>query len=278
MTVGTRRPGRIGPALPVLAREAARLQVHMEQLLCPQAWQPLLGSFDAVINCVGILRQRPGVRYDAVHHLAPAALAAACAVSGQRLVHVSALGLAGPARSRFLTSKRDGEAALLCSPADWFLVRPSLLDGPGGYGARWLRRVAQWPVQPLPPAACGRIAALDVGELGECLCKLATAPRQALSPAARIVELGGDQALTLAEYLLALRISARLPWRLPVPAWLARAVSHLCDVLHLTPFSFGHWELLQRDNVPQHNRLREWLGRAPRAIGGARSAAPFTPD
>jgi hypothetical protein len=34
------------------------------------------------VNCVGILRERGHETYERVHHLAPAALAAACALAG----------------------------------------------------------------------------------------------------------------------------------------------------------------------------------------------------
>ena len=37
-------------------------------------------------------------------------------------------------------------------------------------------------------------------------------------------------------------------------------------LLHLTPFSFGHWELLRRDNLPSRNALPELLGRAPHPV------------
>ncbi len=237
----------------------------MEQLATPSRWLPILGEHDAVINCVGILRQRRGETYEALHHFAVAALASAC--GDRRLVHVSALGLEAPARSRFLTSKRRGERALMQSPADWFLVRPSLLDGQGGFGASWLRSVAQWPVHPLPSAARGRVAALDVAELGECLAAIVCAPSAARPVEERIVELGGPQQLTLVEYLRALRRPKPDAAVLPVPNWLARITSHICDVLHVTPFSYGHWELLQRDNLPSNNRTAEWLGRKPRPIG-----------
>ncbi|MDH5455998.1 MAG: hypothetical protein OEY37_07995, partial [Gammaproteobacteria bacterium] len=53
---------------------------------------------------------------------------------------------------------------------------------------------------------------------------------------------------------------------LPIPGLLARAGAHLCDLFHITPFSFGHWELLQRDNVPAVNQLPELLRRAPVSV------------
>jgi NADH dehydrogenase len=200
----------------------------------------------------------------------PAALAAACRARGCRLVHVSALGLDAASRSGFLRSKRAGETALRASEADWYIVRPSLLDGAGGFGASWLRRVARWPVHPLPADATGRIAVLDVSDLGEALAELALRP-PAVGGAApdREFDLGGPQLRNLGEHLAALRHlhTSRPAWRLWIPGLLARLGSHFCDLLQVTPYSFGHWELLRRDNCPQHNRLPELLGRAPRPIG-----------
>jgi hypothetical protein len=43
--------------------------------------------------------------------------------------------------------------------------------------------------------------------------------------------------------------------------------AHLCDLFHFSPFSYGHWILLQRDNVPSPNHLPELLGRAPTEVG-----------
>lgn len=246
-------------------------EAHLERLLDAADWAGLLDGVDRVINCVGILRERGRETYDRVHHRAVAALAAACAARGLRLIHVSALGLEGPARSGFLRSKRDGERALRESDADWRIVRPSLLDGDDGYGARWLHRVARWPIHPLPRGATGRIAVLHVDDLGEALAALAL--REAIDDDAhapmREFDLGGGVERTLAEYLAALRAlhRTRPAYRLCVPDAPTRLLAHVCDLLHATPFSFGHWELLRRDNRPAFNALPMLLGRMPRAIG-----------
>lgn len=241
-------------------------EAHLERLLAADDWASLLDGVDCVVNCVGILRERGRETYDRVHHRAPAALAAACAARGLHLIHVSALGLEGPTRSGFLRSKRDGEAALRASGADWRIVRPSLLDGESGYGARWLQRVAAWPIHPLPRGARGRIAVLHVEDLGEALATLAL---DETADDRREFDLGGSVDRTLAEHLAALRAlrTARPALHIALPDLPTRLVAHICDLLHLTPFSFGHWELLQRDNRPQHNALPALLGRAPRAIG-----------
>lgn len=268
VVIGSRHPQRRQRAQSVPS--AKYREVRLERLLLAADWREALHGCDVVVNCVGILRERGRETYQRVHQLAPAALAAACRERGLRLIHVSALGLEAAIRSGFLRSKRDGEAALRASGADWHIVRPSLLDGEGGFGARWIRRVARWPVHPLPRGATGRLAVLDVDDLGEAIAALALNGAHE-----REHDLGGLQVRTLAEHLAAMRalLTPRAARQVAIPDLLARLAAHVCDLLHWTPFSFGHWELLRRDNCPQHNRLPELLGRAPRPVG-ALIAAP----
>jgi NADH dehydrogenase len=249
---------------------AGRWALPFQHLCRPEDWRAVIAGFDAVLNCVGILRERIGQSYQRVHSEAPAALAAACAERGIRLLHVSALGLDAAAGSRFIRSKRDGERAILAAGGEVILLRPSLLDGEGGYGARWLRRVARWPVYFPPQSATGRIAALQVSDLAAAVLRLLQMPSIELARHApeRICELGGSTAYTLCDYLRQLRSARLQPARvLAIPHWLTRGLAHLCDLLHFSPFSFGHLELLARDNLPRHNALPALLGRAPTPIG-----------
>lgn len=271
IVVASRHPLRIDRRLPPGAVRCPRRTARFEELQEPGDWAPLLEGIDVVVNCVGILRQRGRETYDRVQHRAPAALALACANKHVRLVHVSALGLHDGAGSRFLRSKLAGERAVRAAGGDWHIVRPSLLDGSGGFGARWLRLVARLPVHAHPADATGRIAAMHVEDLGEALATLALMP--APSPAARReYELGGDEASSLGDYLA--RLGGKPAWTVRVPGVLARAVAHVCDALHFSPFSYGHWELLRRDNAPAPNRLRELLGRTPRPVGATRVIPP----
>jgi len=269
VAIGSRHPARHESAYPVAVLRLARF----EQLLQPGAWAGLLEDVDVVVNCVGILRQRPHESYDHVHHRAPAALALACAQAGIRLIHTSALGLHESARSRFLSSKLLGERAIRASACDYSLVRPSLLDGEGGFGARWLRGLSRSPVHFIPRGARGGIAAMTADDLGKVYAVLAGLPSLA---GHRDVELGGVHHYGYAEYLRELRscYTGSGALQLPLPDWMARLGAHLCDALHFSPFSFGHWILLQRDNVPVPNRLPELLGRAPSPIRPASHRGP----
>lgn len=263
--IGTRRPARAAKRLPPRLHGCERREVHLERLTTPQAWDPLLRGVDTVVNAAGIMRERGAATYSGVHHLAPAALAAACARRAIRLVHVSALGLHAGARSRFLTSKLAGERAIAACGSNYSIVRPSLLDGDGGFGAAWFRRVARWPVHFVPADARGRVAALDVRDLGEAM---ATLSEKRDAREWREVELGGNDLRTVGEYLAALRPAGLFPAvRVRVPAWIARLASHVCDLVHFSPFSFGHLELMRRDNAPARNLLPLLLGRAPAPVG-----------
>jgi len=115
----------------------------------------------------------------------------------------------------------------------------------------------------------GKIAALTADDAGEALAQLCLLV--AAEPASRnnrLYELGGSENFSFADYIAGLRrrYSQRPALALPAPGWLARLASHLCDLVHFSPFSFGHWELLCSDNVPHPNRLPQLLGRAPQQV------------
>ena len=153
--------------------------------------------------------------------------------------------------------------------ANWIIARPSLLDGEGGYGAGWLEAVSRLPLFVVPANAKGRIAALDVNELGEALANLCIWSEEKLKlHESREFDLGGAEQFTFENYIRTLRkrYSPKKALCITVPGFTARIVSHICDIFHVTPFSFGHWELLGRDNTPSKNRLAELLEREPKII------------
>ena len=269
VVIGTRRPKhalkKLPPGLRAGFSDMELRETHFESLTTRYVWQPLLADVDAVINAVGILRERGRETYDRVHNMAPTALAAACEKLHVRLVHVSALGLRPQALSGFIRSKILAERAIAAGGADYSIVRPSLLDGEGGFGAQWVRHVARWPVHFIPAEARGRMAPLDVRDLGEALAVLCERGGEGR----REVELGGGAKRTMAEHLASMRAlhDGRPALRIPIPRFLARIAAHLCDVVHFSPFSFGHLELLRRDNLPRVNMLAALIGRVPTPVG-----------
>ncbi len=129
-------------------------------------------------------------------------------------------------KSCFLSSKLLGEKAITASGCDYSIVRPSLLDGVGGFGASWLRGLSRSPVHLIPRGACGAIAALKATDFGLALAALAVLPGLERH---REVELGGGHCYGYAEYLRELRAdyTATQAWQIPLPDWMTHAGEHL---------------------------------------------------
>ena len=275
--LGSRFPSTAAKRLGAQLIGCERRAVKFELMTTPEKWGNALEGIDCVINCVGILRERGSETYQAVHTVAPSTLAAACKAKGIRMIHISALGLGLAHRSGFLTSKLHGEQALKSSGADYFIVRPSLLEGEGGFGADWIRKLARLPLHCLPAGADGKIAALAVSDLGLAVANLVGRPfdsNTALDE--KEFDLGGLEERTLGQFMRDIRLhhAAAEPIRMTIPSWIARLASHVCDALHFSPFSFGHWELLNCPNVPKVNRIRELLGRDPTPVWPSPSVRP----
>jgi NADH dehydrogenase len=88
---------------------------------------------DAVINLVGVLHDRRGDRgFQAAHVDLARKVVAACSSRGiGRLLHMSALGAAREAPSRYLRTKGEAETVVRESGLAWTLYRPSVVFGAG---------------------------------------------------------------------------------------------------------------------------------------------------
>jgi len=263
VSIGTRNPGRAG------REENEETGVKLHQAVTVGAWADALHNVDAVVNTVGILRERAAESFDQVHHLAVAALAGACAERGIPLVHMSALGIDGAVRNDFSLSKLRGEKALINSGVAGTIVRASVVNAPDGYGSGWLHRVANWPVWLMPAGATRLLSPVDAADLGDALAVLALrACEQA--PLMKVLEVGCGEVFTLKEYLLRIRdknMRRAAPYLvIRVPGVVCKTFARLFDVLDWTPYSTGHHELLELDNVPVVNVLPDVLGRSPVSI------------
>jgi len=230
------------------------LKMHAMQR--PEDWSRALSGVSAVVNAVGILRERFGETYEQVHHLAVSHLANACARRNIQLVHVSAMAIEKTSYSEFSGSKLRGEQALLQSKVDCRIVRASLVEGEGAYGWTWFKRIAQWPVHFIPERNA-LVSPVRVELLAKAIVALLI--RNDLSK--RVYEVANGAQYTLADYLVELGGGYRKA-KCIVPDWLANVIAFACDLLHVTPFSYGHYEILKYDSCPDKNELYDLIGEA----------------
>jgi len=195
---------------------AARITVPTRRLPHAQAVQSLPGvtvvqadvfrdlpalveGHDAVVNLVAIL-QGHAAAFERAHVELPRRIAAAMASRGvRRLVHVSALGVAEHAPSRYLRSKAAGEAVLHVAAQTGdlalTLVRPSLVFGSGDSSINLFASLQRlFPLMPLG-GADARLQPVWVQDLARALVEVLLRPEAV----GQTYEIAGPRVLTLAE-------------------------------------------------------------------------------
>lgn len=203
----------------------------------------LVPGHDAVVNLIAIL-QGSAAAFEHVHVELPKRIAHAMSDAGvKRLVHVSALGVAEHAPSRYLRSKAAGEAALQIAaqtqPIELTLVRPSLVFGDGDRSVNLFARLqGLFPLMPLG-GADARLQPVWVQDLARALVEVLLR-RDAVG---QIYEIAGPRELTLAELVrLAGRVAGHERPVLRLPHALAALQALFMECLPGEP-------LLSRDNL-----------------------------
>jgi uncharacterized protein YbjT (DUF2867 family) len=224
---------------PADERAEAWLELDFGSMTREQDWLPLLAGFDAVVNCVGIIREARAGDFDRLHRAAPVALFAACERLGvRRVVQVSALGSHPNAATGYWRSKGAAEVDLLARRLDATIVRPSLVYGDDGASSVMFRMLATLPVLMMPMAHRARVQPIHVDDLAAIAVRLVM--EQGAVP--RELAVVGPRAATMADYLGALRDGMAAPpalvMDLPMPV--ARVVARVAGMMPssaLTPES-----------------------------------------
>jgi uncharacterized protein YbjT (DUF2867 family) len=202
----------------------------------------------AVVNAVSLYVEHGGRTFRAVH-VEGAARVASCArqAGAARLVHLSGIGADPGARSPYIRSRGEGEAAVRAEFATAAIVRPAVMFGPDDAFltslAGLLRRL---PVFPMFGDGSTKLQPAHVDDVAEAIARILD-PSRDTQP---LYELGGPQVLT---YRALLRLIAeRHGWRrlflpLPFPLWLA--AGSLAETLPAPPITRNQVELMQRDTV-----------------------------
>ena len=254
-----------GHAVVGAARQDAALSVDFRFDQEPEGLRAVVRGADVVVNAIGILIERDGNTWDAVHRRAAQALSAACAAERvARIVHISALGAGMGIAGGYMASKFAAEQAFDKGPVDYAIVRPSLLADPACPSTRLFRWLARQPVIALPGffhAGESLIAPIQATDVAACVARICEHPK-ALR---RVIELAGPRAMTYREMLARYRQAqgkGGALW-LPVPWWLMKLTARLARFVPQKVFSIDTMRMLQAASVPQANEVRRWLGRDP---------------
>jgi len=234
ITVPTRRLRHAQAIQSLPGLSVVQADVHQ-----PADLQGLLVGQEVVINLIAIL-QGSAAAFERTHVSLPRQLAAACASSGvRRLIHVSALGAATDAPSRYLRSKAAGEAVLREAGLALTLLRPSVVFGADDRFVNLFAKLqALFPLLPLAGASA-QFQPVWVEDVAQALLRCVL-NRETIG---QTYEIAGPQVLSLTEIVrLAGLSSGHARPILPLPAPLAWLQAVTMELLPGEP-------LMSRDNL-----------------------------
>jgi uncharacterized protein YbjT (DUF2867 family) len=274
---------------PVFAvRRISRLEPSQAAVECdfardgdPEIWKQRLAGIDAVVNCVGILREKGEHTFERVHVETPLALFRACvAVGVRRVVQISALG--EPEDGDFIASKHRCDLALAGLDLDWLVLRPGLVySAHGAYGGTTLlRALAALPgVVFLPTDGAQKLRPVAAEDVARAVTAALARPQLRKE----VLELVGPDILTYRHYLLAWRgwFGLSKPRVVRAPSALVAATVACGEVSGRGPLCHVIFNLLQRGRVggvEAPARMRVLLGIDPMGLDKALAARPSQPQ
>ena len=263
---GTRRPQRAGFLRPL--GDLGQVVPVTADVRRPSTLLPVVQDARAVVNLAGILSPAGPQTFEAVHVEGAAnAAGAAAAARAASFVHVSAIGAAPAARSRYARTKGRAEERARARFAGATVLRPSIVFGPED---RFFNRFAAVlriaPAMPVPGGGRVRLQPVYVDDVAAAVFRAATAP----DTAGRTYELGGPTTSSLMEILRWIRGQVRRRCLLvPVPVALLWPQALLMEGLPSPPLTRDQLRLLTTDNVVSGTaRTLADLGLEPTAYEG----------
>ncbi len=237
--------------------------IDYSEMLSSENWLPHLEGIDAVINCVGIIGETSGQRFEILHSQAPIALFKACFQAGiQPVLQVSALGADENAFSAYHLTKKAADDYLRDLNLDWFVLKPSLVYGKGGTSSEMFMRLASLPLIPVIGNGQQLLQPVHITDVVAAVMKALTSGKTQLT-----IDIVGTDTISFSGWLQMMRVAQGLERtrELCIPFKMAKILAsfgqYLSPVLkpeNLDMLEAGYWA----DSKP----FIEFLGRDPLVI------------
>jgi len=226
---------------------------------------------DFVVNLIGILFEKNKHGFKHAHVDIPEMIAKACRKKDvQRFVHVSALACdKGDAntKSKYATSKFEGEQAISNAFEGVTILRPSVVFGPDDSFFNMFAKLSTFlPALPLIGGGKTKFQPVYVGDVAEAVKNVLTEPQN--TAAGHIYELGGPDIVTFKEiYEILLKETNRTRALINIPWGIAKIQGAFMSVLPKPPLTLDQVKSLKTDNIidGDEKTLRD-LGIEPTAM------------
>lgn len=231
-----------------------------------EAWLDRLSGLDAVVNAVGVLRDSPQQPMALVLEKTPIALFEACQEVGvKRIVQISALGVDQNIETTYFQTRRAPEAFLRNLPDSqrYLILRPSVIYGNDGPGAKMFRFLASLPVHSLPAGGKQRLQPVHIDDIGEAINRWLQDDNAHSQTVAAVGAEATDMRGMLDSYRQQLQHSPAL--HIHIPAFVIQLSAMLGDAIPSSPLCTDTLTMLNAGNTADSTAFAELLGRLPRS-------------
>lgn len=251
-----------------IARRAPDLDVRradFAQITDPADWLPLLEGVDAVINCVGIIAETSKGDFQRVHSAVPKALFKAAEMAGvSKVIQISALGADRDATSRYHLSKREADDCLRSLDLDWFVLRPSIVYGPGAQSMALFHALAALPIAGVLDQGRQLLQPVQIGDL-------VAAVQACLEPgvsARRTIDVVGPEPIFYRDLigLLRTRLGKAEARFISIRSQIALKFGFFGKLLAIPALSEEGIRMLLRGNAADAHDLAELIGYQPSSL------------
>ena len=233
----------------------------------------LVAGCDAVIYCVGILREFPkkGITYEATQYDGVVNTVVAAQKNGvRRFVLMSANGVKHPG-TRYQQTKKRAEDRVLASDLDTTIFRPSVIFGdPRGqmeFATQLFQDMVEKPIPAVgffsglnPTGGAVLMSPVHVEDVASAFVNSLTDD----STVGETYNLGGPDILSWTEMIRRIATTTgRKKWIIPLPISLMKFAATLFDWLPIFPVTRGQLSMLAEGNTADPDAIESLIGRPP---------------
>lgn len=245
------------------------IEIDLNTPQSSDTWHEIMKNIDIVINCLGIIRERPGQSFKYLHTETPATIFRIAAQHQvKHIIQVSALGAEQPTERLFSEYHRTKQAADLVLTQigiPYTILYPSVILSPRGDSTALFLSLAALPITSCPSisAPLQPVAIADVLSCIEKIFLHIEQKEQGLTCPNQLI-LAGSTALTMKALLTYFKQAMGLPsFFLPIPLWMNRMVATAGEYIPSIPLNKEMLSMLEAGNASSQNDIALWLNRPP---------------
>ena len=248
-----------------------KLQTVAGDVSTPGALEATLEDCEAVIYCVGLLREFPrrGVTFETTQYQGVVdTVAAAKKVGVTRLLLMSAIGVKDPG-TKYQSTKRRAEVHALESGLDVTVLRPSVIFGDPRGTMEFATQLNRDMVRPPLPAVNFRGVQMSPVHI-EDVAAAFVAALEDRGTIGKTLELAGPEILGWGDMVQRIAsATGKSKLMLSMPLWLMKIGATLFDWLPFYPVTRDQLIMLGEGNTGSSKILEELIGRQARAFSAA---------